>query len=83
MNMHQLLVAIVVSTFSLSSTASFAAGTLKLEELTKEQRMDMRSRADQLTADRTANGGKTQAVVEQAPKVKKPRAAKPKTDIRS
>ena len=74
MSMNKLLVTIVASTFALSPAASFAAGgIMKLEDLTKEQRADMRSRADQLTADRAAGRGQTKAVV------KKPRAVKDKT----
>jgi hypothetical protein len=72
MKVNKLLVAIVASTLASGSAASFAAGGMKLEELTKEQRMDMRSRADQLTADRAATGSRTKSSVEKAPKVKKP-----------
>ena len=76
MNMNKLLVTIVVSTFALGSAESFAAGTLKLEDLTREQRMDMRSRADQLTADRAASGGQMNTTMEHTMKVKKSRTTK-------
>ena len=82
MNLNKLLVTSAAAIFALSAAASFAAGgTLKLEELTKEQRTDMRSRADQLLADSAANGGNVKAVAQQ-PKAKKP-AAKTKTETRS
>jgi hypothetical protein len=76
MTMTKLLVTIVASTFALCSAASFAAGAMKLEDLTTEQRTDMRSRADQLIANRAANGGQTVAVSHQTPAVKKPDAKK-------
>ena len=72
MNLNKLLVTVAVSTFALCAAESFAAGTMKLEELTKEQRMEMRARAEQLTADRVAG-----------PKVKKPHAVKSKMDSRT
>lgn len=78
MNINKLLAAIVVSTFAWSAVASYAAQ----EELTRDQRMDMRSRADQLIADRAANGGRTNAMMEHATRVKKPHAKKAKAASR-
>jgi Ni/Co efflux regulator RcnB len=54
--MNKLLIAVVASTFAFGSVAGYAADTTKKEELTKEQRTDMRSRADKLTQDRTQAG---------------------------
>ena len=47
--MNKLLVAVVASAFVLGSASGFAADTAKKEELTKEQRADMRNRAETLT----------------------------------
>jgi hypothetical protein len=52
--MHKLLAAIVASTFAFGSVSGFAADAVKKDELTQEQRVDMRSRADQLTRERAA-----------------------------
>ena len=52
--MHKLLAAIVMSTFALGSATSFAADAAKRDELTQEQRADMRNRAEKLTAERAA-----------------------------
>ena len=52
--MNKILAAIVASTFALSCASGFAADTVKKEELTKEQRAEMRNRADKLTAERAA-----------------------------
>ena len=71
--MIKLLAVFVASTFALGSVSGFAAGTVKLEDLTKEQRMDMRNRADALIAERAATA---KPAVQQAPKVKNPNAAK-------
>ena len=65
---------LVASTLALSSTVCFADGTLKLEDLTKEQRTEMRTRADQLTADRAATASKTKAPAQHAPRMKKSHA---------
>jgi Ni/Co efflux regulator RcnB len=50
--MNKLLVAIVTSAFVFGSASGFAADATKKEDLTKEQRVDMRNRADKLTQDR-------------------------------
>ena len=77
MNMNKLLVTTLAAIFASFAGASFAAnGTMKLEDLSKEQRMDMRSRADQLTADRAA--GRQTKAADQSTTVKKPRTAKAK-----
>ena len=70
--MNKLLAVVVASTFALASVSGFAAGTMKLEDLTKEQRIDMRNRADNLIAERAANA---KPAVRHSPKVKKPHAA--------
>ena len=74
--MNKLLAIIVASTFALSSASGFAADTATKQELTKEERMEMRARADKLTSERAANPGATNA--EHATKVKKHHVAKPK-----
>ncbi len=51
--MHKLIAVFVASTFAFTSV-SFAATAVKKEDLTQEQRTDMRARADQLTRTRTA-----------------------------
>jgi hypothetical protein len=71
--MNTLIAVAVASTFALASVSAFAAGTMKLEDLTKEQRIDMRNRADNLIAERAANA---RPAVQHSPKVKKPYAAK-------
>ncbi len=53
--MQKLLAAIVAITFAFSSVAGFAADAGKREDLSQDQRADMRSRADQLSRSR-ANG---------------------------
>src|SRR6187402_1225367 len=50
--MNKLLAAIVASTFAFGIVSAFAAERAKPEELTQEQRADMRTRADQLTRAR-------------------------------
>ena len=70
--MNKLLAVVVASTFALASVSGFAAGTVKLEDLTKEQRIDMRNRADNLIAERAANA---KPAVQHSPKVKKANAA--------
>jgi len=51
--MNKLLVAIVASTFVLGSASGFAADTVKKkEELTAEQKTEIRDRVERLKADR-------------------------------
>lgn len=69
--MNKLLAVIVASTFALCSAEGFGAGTVKLEDLTKEQRMDMRYRAEKLIAERAATANQTKAAVGHTSKVKK------------
>ena len=71
--MNKLLAVVVASTFALGSVTGFAADVLKLEDLTKEQRIDMRNRADALIAERA---GTAKPAAHRSPKVKKPYAAK-------
>jgi hypothetical protein len=74
--MNKLLAAIVVSTFALGSVSGFAADAAKGDELTKEQRMDMRDRADKLTAERAAPSRHVISKVKHAPKAKMHHAKK-------
>ena len=74
--MTKLLAAIVVSTFALGSVAGYAADAVKKEELTQEQRIDMRNRADQLIMERAARSAPVKANVPHAPKAKVPHAKK-------
>lgn len=69
--MKKILAAIVASTFALSCASGFAADTVKKEELTKEQRTDMRNRADKLTAERAAAPTQANTATKPAPKAKK------------
>jgi hypothetical protein len=50
--MNKLLAVVVASTFVFGSVAGYAADTMKKEELTQEQRADMRGRAEKLTRER-------------------------------
>ncbi len=66
--MNKILAAVVASAFAFGSVSGYAADTAKKEELTKEQRVDMRNRADKLTQERAqaptpvkANAAKTPA----------------------
>lgn len=52
--MKELFAAILASTFLLGSTSGFAADAAKKPELTKEERADIRTRAEKLTAERAA-----------------------------
>ena len=69
--MNKLLAIIVASTFALSGASGFAADSPKKEELTNEQRIEMRARADRLAAERATTGNQVKAEVKTAPKVKK------------
>ncbi len=53
--MQKLIAAIVATTFAFTSVAGFAADAAKREDLSQDQRADLRSRADQLSRSR-ANG---------------------------
>jgi len=48
--MYKIIAAVIVATFAFGSTASFAANAGKSEELTVEQRAEMRERAARLKA---------------------------------
>jgi ribosomal protein L9 len=50
--MSRILVAIVAAGIAFGSSAGFAADAAKSPELTKEERAEMRNRAEQLTAQR-------------------------------
>jgi hypothetical protein len=74
--MHKLLAAIVVSIFALGSASGFAADAPKRDELTKEQRVDMRNRADKLTAERAAPSMHVVSKVKHSPNATKHHARK-------
>ena len=76
--MNKLLAAVVASTFALGSASVFAADAAKTTELTKEERIEMRNRADKLTAERAATPIATKAQAQPAPRVKKHRTTKSK-----
>lgn len=80
--MHKLLAAIVASTFAFASV-SFAAETVKKEELTQDQRADMRTRADQLTRARATEPTQVNTRVEAAPKAKAHQVKKSKKASRT
>ena len=69
--MNKLLAAIVASTFALSCATGFAANAPQKEELTKDQRTEMRARADRLATERAATGTQVKSYVKPASKVKK------------
>ena len=73
--MNKLLVAVVASAFVFGSVSGFAADTAKKEELTREQRADMRNRAETLTKARAQASTQVKAV---APAVKPHKAKKAK-----
>ncbi len=66
--MNKLIATIVASTFALGSVSGFAADAAKKEQLTQEQRADMRNRADQLTKERTAGSTQAKKNLQNAPK---------------
>ena len=68
--MNKLIAVIVASAFAFSSAPGFAADSAKKEELTKQEKMDMRARADQLTAAR-AQGMPEHHVTDEQTKAKK------------
>ena len=73
--MKNLLGAIVASTFALS-TAGFAADAYKREDLTKEQRTEIRARADMLIAERAAHPASAKTEVQSTSRVKKHKVKK-------
>jgi hypothetical protein len=50
--MNKLMAAVVASTFAFASMSTIAADTTKKDELTVEQRAEMRARADQMKMQR-------------------------------
>jgi len=72
MNLNHLLAAIAASVFAFGSAAGYAADApaKKKEDLTKEERADLRARAEQLTTAR-AQGLPEHHVIDQTD-VKKP-----------
>ena len=77
--MNKLLAAIVASSFVLGSTTVIAADAAKKEELTQEQRSEMRSRADRLVKERAQTPTPVKADAQRAPKAKAPPAKKTNT----
>lgn len=73
--MNKLLAAVVASAFVLGSASGFAADAAKKEELTKEQRVEMRNRADTLTKERAQASTPVKSV---APAAKPHKAKKAK-----
>ena len=78
--MNKLITVIVATTFALGSAAGFAADTTpkKNEDLTKEDRADMRARADRLTTAR-AQGQPEHHVAAEPTKAKKQQPKKSKS----
>lgn len=69
--MNKLLAAVVASTFVLGSASAFAADAAKGTDLTKDERTEMRIRADKLTAERAAAPLATKVQAHPAAKLKK------------
>jgi hypothetical protein len=76
--MNKLMVAFVASAFVFGAASGHAADTAKKEELTKEQRTDMRNRADKLTQERAQAPTPVKTEVAPASKVKTDSAKKTK-----
>jgi RNA processing factor Prp31 len=76
--MNKLLAAIVASTFAFAATAGMAADAVKKEELTQDQRTEMRNRADRLIKERAQAPTQVKADKQGAPKAKAPHAKKTK-----
>ena len=77
--MNKLLAVIVASSFAFGSALGHAADAAKKqEELTKEDRADMRARADRLTTARAQGLPESHIAGEPATKVKKHHSGKPK-----
>jgi outer membrane murein-binding lipoprotein Lpp len=76
--MNKLLAAVVASAFAFGSVSGFAADAVKKDELTQEQRIDMRNRADQLTKERAAGSTQVKAATQPASKAKIHHAKKAK-----
>ncbi len=69
--MNKVIAAIIASAFALSSVSGFAADAAKRDELTKDQRTEIRNRADRLTTERAAAPTQSQSQAAPAPKAKK------------
>ena len=76
--MNKLIAVVVASAFAFGSVAGFAADTVKKEELTKEQRTDMRNRADRLTQERAHAGTQVKTDAKTAPAKNTPHVKKVK-----
>ena len=67
--MNKLLAAIVASAFAFGAVSAYAADAVKKDELTSEQRADMRNRADQLTRARATGTEQVSTKAQPATKV--------------
>ena len=76
--MHKLLAVVVASTLAFGSVAGFAADAGKKEELTQEQRTEMRTRADRLVKERAQAPAPVKAQAQHTPKAKTPHVKKAK-----
>jgi hypothetical protein len=81
--MQKLLAAIVASTFAFGSLSTFAADAVKREELTQDQRSDMRTRADQLSRSRATGSEHVTKNAENVPVNTKKQVTKRKTTKRT
>lgn len=81
--MNKLMIAIITSAFVFASTSGIAADAAKKEELTKEQRADMRNRADKLTQDRAQAATQVKSGAQSAPKAKETPVKKTKKTSRN
>jgi hypothetical protein len=68
--MHKLLAVVVASTLAFGSVAGFAADAVKKEELTQDQRTEMRSRADRLVKERAQAPAPVKVEAQHTPKAK-------------
>ena len=68
--MHKLLAVVVASTLAFGSVAGLAADAVKKEELTQEQRTEMRNRADRLVKERAQAPAPVKAQTQHTPKAK-------------
>ena len=77
--MSRILVAIVAAGIALGSSAGFAADAGKSPELTKDERAEMRNRAEKLSAERARPVAQPDTTVGKTHKVTKPHATKSST----
>lgn len=68
--MKKMLATFVASTFVFASISGFAADAAKKEELTQEQRIEMRNRAEKMKQDRAQTATQTKTDAQPATKAK-------------